>query len=94
MLIGIGDKPCGRFVIDFRVSDHVLDKYHFPDDWKKEALKYLKINNIVNDEASEAGIDFKIDQVVVGQVKSDTWDRALNRLYARLKQLKAKITNK
>ena len=91
LMFGMKDKPCGRIVFDLRISDHALEEYHFPDNFKKLALEYLKMNNVLSGEASEAGIDFQVEKVLVGNVKNDTWDRALNRLFGRLRTLRNKV---
>ena len=94
LFIGLGDKLCGTFVVDFRVSDHVLKKYVFPEEWKDRALEYLKMNNIVDKDFTKEKIDFKFDHVTIGTVVDDTWDGALNRIYRRLKSLRTNIQNR
>ena len=47
------------------------------------------MNKILNGDASKAGIDFKLNGVVVGTVRDDTWDKAINRLYRRLTLLRS-----
>ena len=84
------DKPCGTLVYELRLSNHPFDAT-FPEELKDAALQYLKINNILDGTATKAGIDFQIEKVTVGSVQNDSWERAFNRLYIRLKQIKNKI---
>ena len=49
------------------------------------------MNHILDGTAQEQGIDFQVDQVLVGNVHNDTWNKALNRLAGRLKILKSKV---
>ena len=94
LMFGLENNIYGRLVIDFRISEHTLEEYNFPEELKDEALKYLTTEGILDGSATKAGIDFKVDRVTVGSVKNDTWNRALNCLYARLKTLKKKILNR
>ena len=91
LLFGIDDTPYGRLVFDFRISDHTLDKYEFPEGWKDVALKYLKMNKILDSDFEKHRIDFMVDKVLVGNVADDTWNKALNRLYDRLLKLRLRI---
>lgn len=90
IVFGMKDKPCGTLVYELRLSDHPFDAT-FPEELKDAALQYLKINNILDGTATKAGIDFQIEKVTVGSVQNDSWERAFNRLYIRLKQIKNKI---
>ena len=49
------------------------------------------MNHILDGTAQEQGIDFQVDHVLVGNIRNDTWNRALNRLAGRLKILKSKV---
>lgn len=91
LMFGMKNKPYGRLVFDFRISDHALKEQHFPDRFKEKAKEYLTMNHILNDTAQEQGIDLQVDHVLVGNVRNDTWNRALNRLADRLKILKSKV---
>lgn len=91
LLFGMNDHPYGKLIFDFRISDHPLDSYNFPDRLKKIAEQYLTMNNILDGTASSKGIDFQIEKVLVGSVKNDTWDRAINRLANRLNAIRNKI---
>jgi len=90
IVYGLKNKPCGSIVYDLRLSDHPFDAT-FPEECKEEALEYLKINKILDGSATEAGIDFSVEKVTVGSVKFDTWDRAFQRLYAKLKIMAKRI---
>ena len=90
-MFGMKNKPYGKLVFDFRISDHALEKQQFPDNFKEKAKQYLTMNHILNGDAQEQGIDFQVDHVLVGNVVNDTWDRALNRLANRLRILKNKV---
>lgn len=91
LLFGMNDHPYGKLIFDFRISDHPLDSYNFPDRLKKIAEQYLTMNNILDGTASSKGIDFQIEKVLVGSVKNDTWDRAINQLANRLNAIRNKI---
>ena len=90
LIFGIDGRECGTLIFDLRLSDHPLDAA-FPDEYKDIALKYLTLHKILDGAATEAGIDFSVEQVIVGNVKNDTWDKALERLYLLLRKLKRKI---
>ena len=64
-VLGIAHKPCGRFVFDFRVSEHVLVKYKLPKAWKNAASDCLEMNQILGDDFRKYGIDFVIDKVTM-----------------------------
>lgn len=91
LMFGMKNKPYGRLVFDFRISDHALKEQHFPDRFKEKAKEYLTMNHILDGTAQEQGIDFQVDKVLVGNVQNDTWNRALNRLAGRLNILKSKV---
>lgn len=90
LVYGIDDSPCGTIVYDLRLSDHPFDAT-FPEEWKETALEYLKMNNILDGSATKAGIDFRIEKVTVGSHRTDTWDKAFNRLYLLLKRMRNKV---
>lgn len=91
LMFGMKNKPYGRLVFDFRISDHALKGQQFPDSFKEKAKEYLTMNHILGDTAQEQGIDFQVDKVLIGNVHNDTWNKALNRLAGRLKILKSKV---
>lgn len=88
LVFGMKDQPCGKLVFNLRISDHPLDSYKFPEQQKLKALEYLKMNKILDGSAEKAGIDFRIDKVIIGSVKHDTWSRAINRLSDRLDRIR------
>lgn len=90
LLFGMNDQPCGKLVFDLRISDHPFDA-EFPDDFKEEALEYLKMNNVLDETATSAGINFSVEKVTVGSVKHDTWNRAFSRLGDVLDKMRRKI---
>lgn len=90
LMYGIENAPCGTIVFDLRISDHPFDAT-FPEEYKDKAIEYLKDNKILDGEATQAGIDFQVEKVIVGAVREDSWDRAINRLYDLLKRLRRKI---
>lgn len=94
IIFGMNDRPYGRLVYNFRVSDHLFEGLSFPEEDKAKVVEYMKMNNILNGEATEAGIGFSIKQVLVGSVPDDTWDRARNRAYIQLKRMKTRIIRK
>lgn len=94
IIFGINDRPYGRLVYNFRVSDHPFEGLSFHEEDKSKVIEYMDMNNILNGEATEAGIGFSIKQVLVGSVPDDTWDRALNRAYIQLKRMKNRIIRK
>lgn len=90
ILFGMKDKPYGLIVYDLRISDHPFDAM-FPEELKDKALQYLTMNKVLDETATKAGINFQVEKVTVGTVKRDSWDRALNRLFDRLKRMKVSI---
>lgn len=90
IIFGIDNTPCGTLIYDLRLSDHPFDAT-FPEELKDEALKYLQMNNILDGTAAKAGIDFTVEKITVGTVENDTWDRAMNRLYLKLKNMRRSI---
>lgn len=90
-VFGMKNKPYGRLVFDFRISDHALKGQQFPDSFKEKAKQYLTMNHILDGTAQEQGIDFQVDRVLVGNVRDDTWNRALNRVAGRLEVLKSRV---
>lgn len=90
IIYGIDNTPCGSIVYDLRLSDHPFDA-KFPEDLKDLALDYLKMNNILDGTATKNGIDFQVEKVTVGSVKNDSWDKAFNRLYLKLKTMRRKV---
>lgn len=90
ILFGIDDTPYGSIVFDLRISDHPFDAT-FPEELKDKALDYLKINKVLDESATQAGINFQIEKVTVGSVKHDSWNKAFNRLFDKLKQMRNKI---
>lgn len=87
---GIDKTPCGTIVYDLRISDHPFD-VTFPEELKDVALEHLKINNVLSGDATKAGIDFQVEKVTVGSVRNDSWDRAFNRVYLKLKEMRRKV---
>ena len=90
LVFGLKDEPCGTLVYDMRISDHPFDAT-FPDELKEFAVNYLRMNNVLDGSATQAGIDFQIEKVTVGSVKNDTWDRALNRLHDKLRKMRSAV---
>lgn len=90
VMFGLDDDPCGTLVYDLRISDHPFDAT-FPEELKDEAVEYLKMNNVLDGSATKAGIDFEVEKITVGTVRSDTWDKAFNRLYIKLNQMRNAI---
>lgn len=90
VVFGIDDTPCGSIIYELRISDHPFDA-KFPEEIKDQVVEYLNMNNVMNGQATKAGIDFSIENVLVGSVKNDTWDKAFQRLYLKLKQLRRRI---
>lgn len=79
IVFGIRDTPCGSIIYDLRLSDHPLDAT-FPEELKEEVLEKLRIEHILDESATKAGINFRVEKVTVGSVKNDTWSRAFDRL--------------
>lgn len=90
LMFGMKDDPCGRIVFDLRLSDHPFDAT-FPEELKAKALEYLTMKNILDGTASDACIDFQVEKVTVGDVVDDSWDRAFNRVFLKLKQMRRRV---
>ena len=90
ILFGMEDEPCGRIIYDLRISDHPFDTT-FPEELKDEAIKYLKMNNVLDETATQAGINFSVEKVTVGSVQHDTWNRAFTRLGNTLDKMRRRI---
>lgn len=93
IVFGMKDDPCGEIVFDLRISDHPFDAT-FPDELKKYALEYLKMNKVLDGSASEAGITFQVEKVLVGATKSDSWDNAFYRLQLLLTKMRRRIRSR
>lgn len=91
LIYGLKGRTCGSIVFDLRISEHSIEELKFPEEAKQILLKQLQVDNVLSGEATEAGIDFVIEQVLVGSVKNDTWDRAFNRVADKLKRMKSKV---
>lgn len=87
---GIDTTPCGTIVYDLRISDHPFDAT-FPEELKDVALEHLKMNNVLSGDATKEGIDFQVEKVTVGSVRNASWDRAFNRVYLKLKDMRRKV---
>ena len=90
ILFGIDNTPCGSIVYDLRISDHPLDAT-FPEELKDEALAFLQMKKVLDESATKAGINFRVEKVTVGSVANDSWDRAFDRLFNKLKLMKKRI---
>lgn len=90
IVFGLNDEPCGTLVYDLRISDHPFNAT-FPEELKDKALEYLKMNKILDNTATKAGIDFSVEKITVGIHETDSWDKAFNRLYLLLKKLRNTI---
>lgn len=49
------------------------------------------MNNVLDESATKAGINFRVDQVVIGSVKDDTWARAFDRLGNLLDRMRVRV---
>lgn len=87
---GIGDTPCGTIACNLRISDHPFNAT-FPEESKDKVLEYFKENKILDGSATRAGIDFQVEKITIGSVKSDSWDVALQRLYEVMKKRKRNV---
>lgn len=90
VVFGMKDEPCGAIVFDLRISDHPLDAT-FPEELKGEVLELLKMEKVLDESATKAGINFRVEQVVVGSVKDDTWARAFDRLGNLLDRMRVRV---
>lgn len=90
IVYGIDNTPCGTIVYDLRISDHPFDAT-FPEELKSIALEQLKMDKVIDGSATAAGIDFQVEKVTVGSVRNDSWDKAFNRIYLKLKEMRRKV---
>lgn len=86
----MNDDPCGSIVIDLRISDHPLDAT-FPEELKDEVMELLKIDKVLDNSATKAGINFRIEKITIGLIPNDTWSKAFDRLGNKLDTLRVKI---
>ena len=91
IVYGLKDIKCGTIIYDLRISDHFLENLKFPDQIKSQIVELLKVENVLDGDATYAGIEFRVEQVVVGGVKNDSWNDAFHRLYNILKKMKSTI---
>lgn len=90
VVFGMNDEPCGTIVFDLRISDHPFDAT-FPEELKDEVMEYLKMNKILDESATKAGINFQVEKVTIGSVKYDTWSRAFDRLGNVLDKMRIRV---
>lgn len=90
IIFGMKDDPCGSIVIDLRISDHPLDAT-FPEELKDEVMELLKMDKVLDESATKAGINFRVAKVTIGSVADDSWNRAFDRLGNILDKLRLKI---
>ena len=90
IVYGMDSKPCGSLIFELRISDHPFDAT-FPEELKDEVVELLKMENVLNESATKAGINFTIEKVTVGLVLNDTWGRAFDRLGHKLDQMRRKV---
>lgn len=77
---GREDKPGGTIVCNLRISEHPFDAV-FPEAYKEKVQEYFKENKILDGTATEAGIDFQVEKVIVDGVETDSWCNAISQLY-------------
>lgn len=70
-------------ILGLKVADNPFDDT-FPEALRPGASEYLKINNMLNGDAAKAGIDFVVEKIQVGNIATDSWDKAFNRMQNRL----------
>lgn len=90
IVFGMKDDPCGSIIFDLRISDHPLDA-NFPEDLKDEVMDLLQMNKVLDESATKAGINFRIEKVTIGVSKDDTWARAFDRLGTLLDRMRVRV---
>ena len=94
ILYGMKDAPFGLLVFDLRISDHSNSDIEFPVSSMQDAYNKLKKLGIIDPAVALDDIAFPVENVLVGSVKHDSWDRAFNRLYNHLQKMRRKVLNR
>lgn len=92
-IYGMDDDPCGVLIFDVRISDHGLDAV-VPEHKKLEMYNQLKLDKIIDEHIAIENINFKVESVLVGHIKDDSWDKAFYRVDLKLRQLRNRIRAK
>lgn len=87
LLFGKNNKPCGKLIFSFMVSEHPLKSYKFSKKVKKSVAEYLKMNKVMDGTAFVAGIDFYVKKVLVGHVKKNAWYNAIEPICEKIERV-------
>ena len=79
IVFGVDGKPYGEIIFNIRVSDHYLDKMKVPENVKQQAESDSRVT-----DNSNGYIVWSLRNIVVGGVRNDTWQKALNRFTTAL----------
>lgn len=93
LLFGKNNKPYGKLIFYFMVSDHPLKSYKFSKKVKKTVAEYLKMNKVMDGTAFAAGIDFYVKKVLVGHVKKNAWYNAIEPIWEKIERVLQKSRN-
>lgn len=91
IVYGMKDQPFGLLVFDLRISDHSNSDLEFPVSSMQDAYAKLKKFGVIDNAVTMDDIEFSVENVLVGSVKHDTWDRVFNRLYNYLQKMKRSV---
>ena len=91
--MGIENKQCGSIMCDLQMSNSPLFP-HFPAEARDKVMQYLQIDRILDGSASDMGIDFQVERVVVNGVENDCFLRGLDSLFIYLQRMNAYVSGR
>lgn len=89
IVFGVDGKPYGEIIFNIRVSDHYLDNMKVPENVKQQA----ESDSRVADNSNEY-IVWSLRNIVVGGVRNDTWQKALDRFTIALNSCRNDVRRK
>ena len=78
ILIGKDNIPCCKLIFNLSVSEQTLDKMEFSEEQKSAINAILSIDKVFAGATREAGIDFRVESVAIGEISYHSWCETLN----------------